>query len=91
MSFFEAIGNFLCHFVKVDEAMPTMGHSNFSIILVDMDASQLLPRDVVLMVGERLWTQALDYESPPYCCRYCFSARHMATDCTLLHQRVVDT
>lgn len=52
-SYFEAIGNSIGSFLKVDDATFSMGHSNFAHLLIDVDLSLALPRDVVLMVGDR--------------------------------------
>lgn len=60
-----------------------MGHTTFARILVDIDISLPLPGDVVLMVGDRPWTQLLNFEGLPFRCRKCFSTGHLASDCSI--------
>lgn len=60
-----------------------MGHSTFAHILIDIGISMPLPKDVVLMVGDKPWTQLLDYEGLPFCCYKCFSIGHLGSDCSL--------
>ncbi|XP_057815843.2 uncharacterized protein LOC131029395 [Cryptomeria japonica] len=67
-SCYEAIGNTIGRFLKINDAKPSMGHSTFARILIDIDISLPLLGDVVLMVGDRPWTQLLDYEGLPFRC-----------------------
>lgn len=50
-----------------------------------------LPRDVILMVGDRSWTQSLDYEGLPFSYRRCFSMGHLASNCSLSCRRGFST
>lgn len=63
----------------------------FAQILVDIDISSPLPGDVVLMVGDRPWTQLLDFEGLPFCCWRWFSTGHLALDCYIPHHKGVST
>lgn len=90
-SCFEAIGNSISNFLKVNDATFSMGHSTFAHLLIDVDISLALPRDVVLMVGDSPWTQLLDYEGLPFCCRRCLSMAHLVVDCSLSRRKGVAT
>lgn len=68
-----------------------MGHSTFARILVNIDISMPLPGDVVLMVGDRPWTQLLDYEGLPFHYQRFFSVGHLASICSHSHHRGVAT
>lgn len=70
----------------VDDVIIFMGH-----ILVDIDISPPLPGDVVLMVGDRPWTQPLDFEGLPFRCKKCFATSHSTSNCSLLHHKGVAT
>lgn len=75
----------------MDDGTPSMGHSTFAHILIDIDISSPLRRDVVLMVGDRPLTQPLDYEGLPFHCQKCFSMGHLASDCSLPRDKGVAT
>lgn len=87
LSCYEAIENYIGHFLKVDEATSSMRHSTFARFLVDIDISLPLPKDVVLMVGDRPWSQPLDNEGLPFYCQKCFSTRDLASGCSLPRHR----
>lgn len=75
----------------MDDATSSMDHTTFVCILVDIDISSPLPGDVVLMVGDRPWTQLLDFEGLPFRCRKCFSMGHHASDCSISRHKGVAT
>lgn len=52
-SYFEAIGNSMGCFLRVDDSTLNIGHTTFSHILVDINISKPLHGDVVMMVGDR--------------------------------------
>lgn len=58
------------------------GHTTFSCILMDINASKDFPWDIVLLVGDRPWTQTLNYEGCPF---FFFATRHLTLDCPSSH------
>lgn len=68
-----------------------MDHTTFSCILVDIDISSPLLGDVVLMVGDRPWTQLLDFQGLPFCYRIFFSMGHLASNCSISRHKGVAT
>lgn len=68
-----------------------MEHTTFSRILVDIDISAPLPGDVVLMVGDRPWSQPLDFEGLPFRYKRCFSTGHLPSGCSSPQHKGVST
>lgn len=68
-----------------------MGLSTFARIFIDIAISTPLPGEVVLMVGDKPWTQLVDYEVLPFLFRQCFSTSHLATNCFLLQCKATTT
>lgn len=88
-SCYEAIINSIGRFLKVNEATSSMDHTTFARILVDIDISSPLSGDVVLMVGDRPWSQLLDFEGLPFCCRRCVSTGHLSSNCSISQHKGV--
>lgn len=74
-----------------DDVMPSMGHSTFTHVLIDLDISSTLPREIVLMFGDRPWTQSFDYKGLSFRCQRYFSTGHLASDCSLSHHKGATT
>lgn len=87
MTCYEAIGNSIGRFLKVDESTSFMGHSTITCFLVDVGLSLPLHGEVVLMVGNQPWSQPMDYEGIPFHCHCYFSTGHLALACSLGHQK----
>ena len=59
-------------------------HLTYARFLVEMDISKGLPEKVCFDSSRGSWTQILDYEGIPFCCRKCHKIGHIAALCAAM-------
>jgi len=79
----KAIGNKLCHFLKILEATLRGKYTSYARICVEMDLSESLLDEVILEVYDEEWVQAVGYEHISFRCHKFHEHGHLSRDCPL--------
>ena len=71
------MGDTLGRFLDVDYDRPLHGLYTYARMCVEVDISKGLPEQIILKVGDLVWTQHLDYENTAFRCRRCMHTGHL--------------
>lgn len=71
------MGNLIGKFLKTDVERVSRGIFTFTRICVEVDLSQGLPDNIILIQNNIQWTQPLDYENMTFWCCGCQQIGHL--------------
>jgi len=78
---FAAIGNAIGSYIKQDVDRIDRGIHTFARICVEVDLSEGLPDNIILIHNNSQWKQPLDYENTAFRCRGCQQTGHLHNNC----------
>lgn len=78
---FEGMGNAIGKFLKLNVERVTRGIHTFARICGEVDLSQGLPDNIILIHNNTQWKQPLNYENTSFRCRGCKQTGHLLSTC----------
>jgi hypothetical protein len=79
----KAIGKVLGTFITFDTSYKSCKFHSVAQILVALDLRQGLYESMELVIGDKSYTQTLDYLNVPFCCSRCHKVGRLLVDCEL--------
>ena len=79
----KAIGKVLGTFITFDTSYKSCKFHSVAQILVALDLRQGLYESMELVIGDKSYTQTLDYLNVPFCCSRCHKVGRLLVDCQL--------
>jgi hypothetical protein len=86
---FRAIGEVLGNYIIVDKRYKSSNYCWVAQILVDVDPRNGLYESMDIVLGDKTYTQQLDYLHLPFRCARCHHVGHMHAECELGFQNII--